>query len=327
MNGAIWVIGEPARGGLAHISEEVATAARLLGAERGRDVAGVFVGANAAVGAVAMAQFVPRVLSVEVPAEKDHAWAAVAGSPLATLVEQEAPDYLLIGATPDGRDLAGFLSARLGWGILVNAEEIGWSETGPMIETSVFGGRLITTGGFTGPRGIVTVRPNSVAAVPIDAPGTVETVASIASDTLPLVVVVEHVVDASAAAPIEDAKVIVTGGRGVGGTEGFALVQELASELGGAVGATRPAVDEGWLPYAHQIGQTGKVVKPSLYVGLGVSGAIQHTVGMRGSSSVIAVDRVQDTPFAELADLFVVGDLFEVVPALIRALRERRDEA
>ena len=327
MSGAIWVIGEPAGGGLAHISEEVATAARLLGAERGRDVVGVYVAASAAVGAAAMARFVPRVLSVEVPAAMDHAWAAVAGPPLATLVEQEAPDYLLIGATPDGRDLAGVLSARLGWGILVNAEKIGWSETGPMIETSVFGGRLITTGGFTGPRGIVTVRPNTVAAVPIDAPGAVETVASIASDPLPLVVVVEHVVDAGAAAPIEEAKVIVTGGRGVGGTEGFALVQELASELGGAVGATRPAVDEGWLPYAHQIGQTGKVVNPSLYVGLGVSGAIQHTVGMRGSSSVIAVDRLQDTPFAELADLFVVGDLFEIVPALIRALRQRQDEA
>lgn len=327
MNGAIWVIGEPALGGLAHISEEVATAARLLGAERGRDVAGVFVGANAAVGATAMARFVPRVLSVEVPAAMDHAWAAVAGSPLVTLVEQEAPDYILLGATPDGRDLAGVLSARLGWGILVNAEKIGWSESGPIIETNVFGGRLITTGGFTGQRGIVTVRPNTVAAVPIDAPGTVETVSSVASDALPLVVVVERVVDASAAAPIEDAKVIVTGGRGVGGTGGFALVQELASVLGGVVGATRPAVDEGWLSYAHQIGQTGKVVKPSLYVGLGVSGAIQHTVGMRGSSSVIAVDRLQDTPFAELADLFVVGDLFEIVPALIRALRKRQDDA
>jgi electron transfer flavoprotein alpha subunit len=327
MNGAIWVIGEPALGGLAHISEEVATAARLLGAERGRDVAGVFVGANAAVGATAMARFVPRVLSVEVPSAMDHAWAAVAGSPLVTLVEQEAPDYILLGATPDGRDLAGVLSARLGWGILVNAEKISWSESGPIIETNVFGGRLITTGGFTGQRGIVTVRPNSVAAVPIDAPGSVETVSSVASDALPLVVVVERVVDASAAAPIEDAKVIVTGGRGVGGTGGFALVQELASVLGGVVGATRPAVDEGWLSYAHQIGQTGKVVKPSLYVGLGVSGAIQHTVGMRGSSSVIAVDRLQDTPFAEMADLFVVGDLFEIVPALIRALRKRQDDA
>jgi electron transfer flavoprotein alpha subunit len=327
MNGAIWVIGEPARGGLAHISEEVATAARLLGAERGLDVVGVFIGADAAVGSTAMARFVPRVLSVEVPAAMDHAWAAVAGPPLATLVEQEAPDYILIGATPDGRDLAGALSARLGWGILVNAEKIGWSESGPIIETNVFGGRLITTGGFTGQRGIVTLRANIVTAVPIDAPGTVETVASIASDTLPLVVVVERIADASGAAPIEDAKVIVTGGRGVGGTGGFALVQELASVLGGVVGATRPAVDEGWLSYAHQIGQTGKVVKPSLYVGLGVSGAIQHTVGMRGSSSVIAVDRLQDTPFAELADLFVVGDLFEIVPALIRALRKRQDDA
>ena len=135
--------------------------------------------------------------------------------------------------------------------------------------------------------------------------------------------VTDRVQEASAAAPIEEARVIVTGGRGVGGPDGFKVVEDLAEALNGAVGATRAAVDSGWIPFSQQIGQTGKIVKPELYLALGVSGAIQHKVGMQTASTIVAVNRDPDAPIAEFADLFVVGDLFEVAPAITAELRSR----
>ncbi len=116
----------------------------------------------------------------------------------------------------------------------------------------------------------------------------------------------------------------MAGGRGVAGPEGFGVVEELAKDLGGAVGATRAAVDAGWIGYAHQIGQTGKVVKPSLYVALGISGAIQHKVGMQTAEAIVAMNSDADAPIAEFADLMVVGDLFDVGPAILAELRSRR---
>ena len=138
------------------------------------------------------------------------------------------------------------------------------------------------------------------------------------------VAVVARVAAPAIATPIEEARVIVSGGRGVGGPEGFAVVEELAGLLGGSVGATRAAVDAGWIGYDRQIGQTGRTVRPDVYLALGVSGAIQHRVGMQGAGAVIAVNRDPDAPFAESADLFVVGDLFAVAPILADAIRARR---
>ena len=153
--------------------------------------------------------------------------------------------------------------------------------------------------------------------------GSVEAVKPVGDLAQPLVTVVERVAEATAAAPIEEARIIVAGGRGVGGPEGFKLVEEIAEALGGAVGATRAAVDAGWIPYAQQIGQTGKIVKPQLYLALGISGAIQHKVGMQTAETIVAVNRDPDAPIAEFADLVVVGDLFEVGPALLTELRAR----
>jgi electron transfer flavoprotein alpha subunit len=124
-------------------------------------------------------------------------------------------------------------------------------------------------------------------------------------------------------ASIEEAPIVVTGGRGLGGPDGVALLEELAGALGGAVAATRAAVDAGWLPFAIQVGQTGRTIRPSVYVGVGVSGAIQHRVGMQDAETTVAINRDPDAPLAEHADLYVVGDLFEIVPALVAALRAR----
>jgi electron transfer flavoprotein alpha subunit len=135
--------------------------------------------------------------------------------------------------------------------------------------------------------------------------------------------IVERVVTSSSGPRIEEARVIVSGGRGVGGPEGFAALGELAELLGGAVGATRAAVDAGWVDYAIQIGQTGKTVKPAVYLAFGVSGAIQHKVGMQTAETIVAINRDLDAPIGEFADLFVVADLAAVVPALSAALRAR----
>ena len=322
--GALWVVAEPGPdGGLANISTEAATVARELGATAGRDVVGIVVAADPAAAAADLATYLPLVLTVTDPAAADHAWSAVAAGHVAALAEADAPDAILVGAGADGRDLAGAVSALTGLGVLVNATAVTWADGGPTVEMSVFGGKLLTTSGFTGGRGIVTVRPNVTTAAPAASPGRIEARDVEPARTLPPVRVVDRVSEANAAAPIEEARIIVAGGRGVGGPDGFGIVEQLAEALGGAVGATRAAVEFWWIPYSQQIGQTGKIVKPELYLALGISGAIQHKVGMRTSNTIVAVNRDVDAPIAEFADLFVVGDLFEVGAALLERLRAR----
>jgi electron transfer flavoprotein alpha subunit len=321
----LWVLGEvTADGTLARISTEVATLARTLGEAAGKDVAGVVVAADPTAAAAELATYLPRVLAVSDPAAADRPWAMVAAERVAALLEPETMELMLVGASPDGRDLAGALAALLGWGILANATGATWADGGPVVEMSVFGGKLTTTSRFTGPTGIVTVRPNVVSAAPADSSGLVEKVEAVGGDLRqPAVRVVERVAEAGTAAPIEEARVIVAGGRGVGSADGFKIVEELAEALGGAVGATRAAVDAGWIPYGQQIGQTGKIVKPQLYLALGISGAIQHKVGMQTAETIVAVNRDPDAPIADFADLVVIGDLFTVGPALLAELRGR----
>ncbi len=319
----LWVVGEPGpEHGLARISAEAATLVRELAAGSGREVVGVVVAADPDEAARELARYLPRVLAIRDPAAGEAAWSAVAAGHLAALAENDAPDVVFTGAGPDGRDVAGALSALTGLGVLTNATSVGWGADGPSVEMSVFGGKLLTSSVFTAGRGIVTVRPNVTTATEAPSAGTVELRTSTAAP-LQAVRVVDRVSEAGAAAPIEEAKVIVAGGRGVGGPGGFDLVGALAGALGGVVGATRAAVDSGWIPYSQQIGQTGKIVKPELYLALGISGAIQHKVGMQTAGTIVAVNRDPDAPIADFADLLVVGDLFEVGTALLEQLRAR----
>ena len=194
----------------------------------------------------------------------------------------------------------------------------------PRVDISVFGGKQFSTSEFAGGRGVITVRPNAVQAAPAASPGAVETVSPTGALTLPTVRVTGRTEEQRAGVAVEDARVVVAGGRGIGGPDGVKLLDELAAALGGAVGATRAAVDAGWIDYSKQIGQTGKIVKPSLYLALGIAGAIQHKVGMQTAETIVAVNRDPDAPIAEFADLVVVGDLFEVGPALVQEIRARR---
>ena len=320
----IYVIGEvTADGHLANISAEVATLARNVAAEGGQEVSGIVVAADPQPAAEELARYLPRVLAVTEPAAADRPWSMVAAERIAHIVGDDVREFEFVGAGPDGRDLAGALSALTGWGVLGNAVAVTWADGSPVVEMSVFGGKLTTTSRFTTDAGIVTVRPNVVTAQPADTAGTVEPYVSEEPLEQPPVKVVERISEASAAAPIEEAKIIVAGGRGVGGAEGFALVEELAEAMGGVVGATRAAVDSGWIPYSQQIGQTGKIVKPQLYFALGISGAIQHKVGMQTAGTIVAVNRDPDAPIAEFADMVVVGDLFDVGRAVLAELRSR----
>lgn len=323
MAGAIWVLGEPTATGVARVSAEAATLARTLAAASGGEAVGVVVAADPTSAATELATYLPRVLALAVPGAADAVTAAAITPSLAALIEREGPAYLIVGATPDGRDVAGMLSVLLGWGVLVNASAVTWTDGGPEVEMSVFGGRLTTMSAFTADHGILTIRPNSVTAEAAAKPGVVEAVSVEAPASLPVVTVVERVAAESAAAPIEEARIIVSGGRGVGGAAGFAVVEDLAAAFGGAVGATRAAVDAGWIPYSQQIGQTGKIVKPQLYLALGISGAIQHKVGMQTAETIVAVNRDPDAPIADFADMVVIGDLFEVAPAIAAELRSR----
>jgi len=321
---AIWAVAELAGGRPTRLSLELATLARQLAQASGGTATVVAVGSGAAGAAKELAALGPRVIAVEAPTEGDRPAASVVAPRLAALAGEARPDVLLVPASPDGKDVAGFLSALLDLPVLVNAAGVRWADGGPVVQMSTFGGRLGTDSAFTHGRGIVLVRPGTVTAEPAPAPGAVESADPAPSAELPAVRVVERVVQAGAAASIDDARVVVAGGRGVGGPEGFRIVEELAAAFGGAVGGTRAVVDAGWLPYSQQIGQTGKIIKPALYVATGISGAIQHKVGMQTSGTIVAINRDPDAPIVEFADLVVVGDLFEIVPRLTAAVRARR---
>ncbi|MGZ6299681.1 MAG: electron transfer flavoprotein subunit alpha/FixB family protein, partial [Candidatus Limnocylindria bacterium] len=253
-----------------------------------------------------------------------HAMAAAAA------VREIAPLALLAPATPNGRDLAAALVGLLGVPAFGPVRAVRVEDGKVRTEQATLQGTVITLSepvdGAAEPA-IVLVLPSTFTPREGGA-GTATVTAAPASDAGPLGtarIVESHPAEA-AVANLEEAKVIIAGGRGVGSAEGFAPLQELAAVLGGAVGASRAAADAGWVPYQLQIGQTGKVVKPALYVGCGISGAIQHRVGMQTAENVLAINKDPDAPIGEFADLFVVGDLFAIVPKLTTEIRRRKGQ-
>ncbi|MFN8620597.1 MAG: electron transfer flavoprotein subunit alpha/FixB family protein [Chloroflexota bacterium] len=319
--GGILAIGEIANGAPTRLTLELATLARGLAASSGLTASVLLAGEGASGAAAEVAAYGVPVVAVDVPT--DGPTAAATAAQAAALTAERAPDWVLIGASPDGKDVAGALVGLTDLPVLVNGSAVTWADGGPQTEMSTFGGRLVTQSRITGGRGIVLVRPGAVAAEPAGAVAALETIAAVGA-ALPAVRVVERVQQAAASAAIEEARVIVGGGRGVGGPEGFGIITDLADAFGGAVGATRAVVDAGWIGYSQQIGQTGKMVKPELYIAAGISGAIQHKVGVQTAGTIVAINKDPDAPIVEFADLVVVGDLFEVVPRLTAAVRARK---
>ncbi|HXY28497.1 MAG TPA: electron transfer flavoprotein subunit alpha/FixB family protein [Acidimicrobiales bacterium] len=245
---------------------------------------------------------------------------------LAALIQGgNAPDVILLPATYEGRDIAGRLSAKLDRPVLTNVTGLVPAGDGLASQHPVFGGSHIVTACFTGEGpGIFVIRAKSFAAEPSG--GAAATVTSISvpdvSATNTAKVVERHVEERSGP-KLDEASVVVSGGRGLGEASNYALIEELAKLLHGAAGASRAIVDAGWVPYSHQVGQTGKTVKPTVYLACGISGATQHLVGMKGSKNIVAVNKDAEAPIFSVADLGIVGDVHKVLPALIEALKAK----
>jgi electron transfer flavoprotein alpha subunit len=250
---------------------------------------------------------------------------AVASALAQQIASGDSPDAIFIPQTYNGRDIAGRLSVKIDRPVLTNAVGMDADGDGLQSEHAIFGGTEILKARFTGAApGIFVIRAKSFAAEPgSGGPAEVKSwdVPDLAA-TGAATVLSSHA-EETTGPKLDEAAVVVSGGRGLGDAEGYKMVEELARLLKGAPGASRAIVDAGWVPYSHQVGQTGKTVKPTVYIACGISGATQHMVGMKNSKNIIAINKDQEAPIFSIADLGVVGDVHKVLPKLIEALRGR----
>ncbi|MBM3270531.1 MAG: electron transfer flavoprotein subunit alpha/FixB family protein [Candidatus Sericytochromatia bacterium] len=325
----IWTVAEIADGEIKGISFELLGAARQIADATGEKVGVVLVGHDVANLAGTLFAFGADQVGVA-----DHPGLA-AFSPeahtkvVAAFAAQQQPNVLLIGHSPQGREIAGRVCARLGVSAVADCTALA-SDGGKLVCTRlIFGGSMVTTSVATGSPAIATVRPKAFAKPAEQAGRQGEKLvldvdpAWTASRTELVDVKREQVTTIS----LGDAEIVVAGGRGVGAAEKFEVVERLGAELGAAIGASRAVVDAGWRPHKEQIGQTGKTVAPKLYIAAGISGAIQHLVGMRTSDTIIAINTDSEAPIMKVANLALVGDLFEIIPAFIEELRKLKTGA
>jgi len=316
----VWVYAEADEGKAANASLELLTKAR----EIGDAVEAVLVES----GAVAIAPELGEHGAAKVyAADPGTSLPGVIGAAaLAELVGEQKPDVVLFDQSYDGRDAVARLSAKLDLPVLTNCTAIAVDGDAVTVDTAIFGGNTIVKTTFKGPKPFLAVfRPKSFAAEP-GGGGAAEVVKVEGLDTgrAGEAKELDHHVEEREGPKLEDAEVVVSGGRGLGSAEAYEpLVDELAKLLKGASGASRAIVDAGWVPYAKQVGQTGKTVKPKVYIAIGISGATQHMVGMKGSDNIIAINKDGEAPIFGIADLGVVGDAHKVVPKLIEAIKAK----
>jgi electron transfer flavoprotein alpha subunit len=313
----VLVLVEHDAGAVKKVTHELLTLARTLG-----EPSAVVVGAGAAGATAALGEYgAQKVYAVDGAGVGDHPVTPKVAA-LASVVAQSAPAAVLVASGAEGKEVAARLAVRLGSGIITDAVSV---SPGLVAEQSVFGGSTVVQSSVKRGTPIITVRPNSTPAEPASAsPATVE-VALELSDADRGATVVERVAQERTGRPeLTEAAIVVSGGRGVGSAENFAIIESLADALGGAVGASRAATDAGWYPHQFQVGQTGKTVSPQLYVANGISGAIQHRAGMQTSKTIVAVNKDAEAPIFDLVDFGVVGDLNAVVPQLTDEVNRRK---
>ncbi|MGK2869799.1 MAG: electron transfer flavoprotein subunit alpha/FixB family protein [Mycobacterium sp.] len=314
----VLVLVEHAEGALKKVSTELITAARVLG-----EPSAVVVGVEGTAAPLTDGLKAAGAAKIYVAESADAEGFLVTPKVdvLAALTESAAPAAVVIAATAEGKEVAGRLAARLGSGLLVDVVEI---KEGGIGVHSIFGGAFTVDAQATGELPVITVRPGAVEAAPADGAGEVVNVEVPAQAENATKITSREPVVAGDRPELTEASVVVAGGRGVGSEENFKVVEELADSLGAAVGASRAAVDSGYYAGQFQVGQTGKTVSPQLYIALGISGAIQHRAGMQTSKTIIAVNKDEEAPIFEIADLGIVGDLFKVTPQLTEAVKARK---
>jgi electron transfer flavoprotein alpha subunit len=250
---------------------------------------------------------------------------AVAAAMAAQIEAGNGPDAVFVAQNYDGRDIAGRLSVKVDRPVLTNIVGLEEADGNLVSEHAIFGGTEVLKARFTAsPPGIYVVRAKSFAAEPSGGgPASVDTWAVPDLGASGGATVLSSHVEESEGPKLDEASVVVSGGRGLGEADGYKMIEDLAKLLKGAAGASRAIVDAGWVPYSHQVGQTGKTVKPTVYIACGISGATQHMVGMKNSKNIVAINKDQEAPIFSIADLGVVGDVKKVLPKLIEALQQR----
>ena len=296
---------------------ELLTLARSLG-----EPSAVFVGGGIDSAAATLAEYGAATIYVADADDLTGYVVAPKAELLAQLVAEKAPAAVLITSNAEGKEIAGRLAIKTNSGVITDAVGV----SADLVATqSIFGGSTIVQSKVTQGTPIITVRPNSTPPEASPAAGTRSDVTVALSAAATGAKIVDRVEEEKGARPeLTEAAIVVSGGRGVGGAEGFEVIEKLADSLGAAVGASRAATDAGWYPHQYQVGQTGKTVSPQLYIANGISGAIQHRAGMQTSKTIIVVNKDPEAPIFELADYGVVGDLFQVVPQLTDEISKRK---
>jgi electron transfer flavoprotein alpha subunit len=314
----IWVFAEAADGKVAPITLEMLTKARELGGT----VEAVYGGGDAD----AIAGDLGAHGATKVYATGDLG-GSLQGVPVASALAAQiaagnGPDLLMFGTTYDGRDVAARLSVALDKPVVTNNVDIAVDGDAVVVTEPIFGGtKLVKTRFTAGAPHIALFRPKSFTAE--SAGGGAAEVASIDVPEAGAAKVINRHVEESTGPKLDEADIVVSGGRGLGEAEKYSMIEELASLLKAAPGASRAIVDAGWVPYSYQVGQTGKVVKPTVYIAAGISGATQHLVGMKGSKNIIAINKDPEAPIFSVADLGIVGDVHKVLPKVVEALKSR----
>jgi electron transfer flavoprotein alpha subunit len=302
-------------GAVRKTTNELLTIARRLG-----EPSAVFIGALSDEAAAALKSYGAEKIYAVDDADIKGYLVAPKADVLAHLVGSASPAAVLISASAEGKEIAGRLAVKTDSGVITDAVDV---QAGPVTTQSVFAGNFTVTAKVTKGTPIIAVKPNAAAPEAVDGAGAVENVTVAISDAAKGARVTASEPRVSSGRPeLTEAAIVVAGGRGTGGN--FESVEALADSLGAAVGASRAAVDSGWYPHTFQIGQTGKVVSPQLYVANGISGAIQHRAGMQTSKTIVAVNKDEEAPIFELVDFGVVGDLHTVLPAATAEINKRK---